>query len=86
MSTNSHSDVKESKPSSQFNARLPQLTHMQINDLAVAHGLTKTQVIILAVDRLSRDLEAESQEARKDIRTLKTVSRISPQYDLGQED
>lgn len=71
--------------SSQFNARLPQLTHEQINELAREHGLTKTQVIILAVDRLQRELKAESAEARKDARMLKTVARIAPQFDLGQD-
>jgi hypothetical protein len=74
------------KPSSQFNARLPQLTHSQINNLSTVHGLTKTQVIIVAVDRLARDLNAESAEANKDVRRLKTVARIAPQFDLGQED
>jgi hypothetical protein len=76
----------QNKPSSQFNARLPQLTHTQINNLSTVHGLTKTQVIIVAVDRLARDLNAESVEANKDVRRLKTVARIAPQFDLGQED
>ena len=76
----------ESKSSSQFNARLPQLTHTQINNLASQQGLTKTQVIILAVDRLARDLIMSYLEANKDIRRLKTVARIMPQFDLGQEE
>ncbi len=76
---------KAKSPSSQFNARLPQLTHDQINALAHDHGLTKTQVIIIAVDRLTRDLKAESAEANKDVRRLKTVARILPHLDLGQE-
>ena len=71
--------------SSQFNARLPQLTHTQISELSSAYGLTKTQTIILAVDRLSRDLKADSTEAEKDARRLKTVARIVPEFDLGQE-
>jgi hypothetical protein len=74
------------KPSSQFNARLPHLTHTQINDLSEAYGLTKTKAIILAVDRLARELKAESPEAEKDARRLKTVARIVPDFDLGQED
>lgn len=86
MSVNSPSESMRSKSSSQFNARLPQLTHSQINNLAVVHGLTKTQVIILAVDRLTRELGAESFEANKDARRLRTVARIIPQFDLGQED
>lgn len=70
---------------SQFNARLPQLTHTQINELSERYGFTKTQVIILAVDRLSRDLEAEIPETIKDARRLKTVARIVPEFDLGHE-
>ena len=73
------------KTSSQFNARLPQLTHTQINQLSEIHGLTKTQVVIIAVDRLARALQQESAAASKDIRMLKTVARIVPEYDLGQE-
>lgn len=72
--------------SSQFNARLPLLTHDQINALSEDYGLTKTQVIIVAVDRLARDLEYESTEAHKDVRRLKTVARIAPQFELGQEE
>lgn len=82
--TDPRSDSR-AKNSSQFNARLPQLTHEQINSLALDHGLTKTQVIIIAVDRLTRALKAESEEASKDIRRLKTVARIAPQFDLGQD-
>lgn len=36
----------------QFNARLPQHTLVQIDALAERLGMTKTQVLILAVDRL----------------------------------
>jgi hypothetical protein len=86
MPNSASSDSGQNKSSSQFNARLPQLTHTQINNLVVVHGLTKTQVIIVAVDRLARDLDAESLEANKDVRMLKTVARIVPQFDLGQED
>ena len=71
--------------SSQFNTRLPLLTHEQISQITKDYGLTKTQVIIMAVDRLARDLSAESAEAQKDIRMRKTVAGISPQLDLGQE-
>ena len=39
--------------------------------MAEFHGLTKTQVIIIAVNRLARDLDAGSGEADKDIRRLK---------------
>jgi hypothetical protein len=71
--------------SSQFNARLPQITHDQINGLVHDYGLTKTQVVIVAVDRLARELKAESAEADKDVRRLKTVARIAPYIDLGQD-
>jgi hypothetical protein len=56
------SSTDQQKPSSQFNARLPHLTHKQITDLSEAYGLTKTQAIILAVDRLTRELKVESPE------------------------
>lgn len=71
--------------SNQFNARLPQLTHDQISELGQDYGLTKTQVIILAVDRLSRELKAESEDAEKDVKRLKVVARIAPHLDLGQD-
>ena len=73
--------------SKQFNTRLPELTHQQIDTLSQAHGLTKTQVVILAVDRFVRDLESalKSEEAEKDVRRLKTVARIAPHLDLGQD-
>ena len=86
MANKTSSESAQNKSSSQFNARLPQLTHNQINNLARVHGLTKTQVIIVAVDRLARELDTESVEADKDVRMLKTVARIAPQFDLGQED
>jgi hypothetical protein len=71
--------------SKQFNTRLPKLTHEQIDALSQAHGLTKTQVIILAVDRFVRALEGGVEEAEKDIRRLKTVARIAPHLDVGQD-
>ena len=86
MPNNASSDSVQSKSSNQFNARLPQITHNQINNLVAAHGLTKTQVIIVAVDRLARDLDKESFEADKDVRRLKTVARIAPQIDLGRDE
>jgi hypothetical protein len=41
---------------------------------------------ILAVDRFVRALESRSEEADRDIRRLKTVARIAPHLDLGQDD
>ena len=76
---------KSETNSGQFNARLPSLTHDQILQITKIYGLTKTQVIIMAVDRLTRDLKSESSKAEKDLRMLKTVARIAPQFDLGQE-
>lgn len=70
----------------QFNVRLPEMTHNQITQITEAHGLTKTQVIILAVDRLSRALMDQDEFADKDVRRLKTVARIAPDFDLGQEE
>ena len=72
--------------SQQFNIRLPELTHQQITKLSETHGLTKTQVIILAVDRLTNALVDQNTEAQKDLRRLKTVARIVPSIDLGQDD
>ena len=85
MSTQSSSSPTTEKSSSQFNARLPKMCHRQIEKISKTQGLTKTQVIILAVDRLARDLLAESIETEKDVRRLKTVARIVPEFDLGQE-
>ena len=72
--------------SQQVNVRLPKLTRDQIDELSETYGLTKTQVVILAVDRLTRALASESEEAQKDLRRLKTVARIVPGLDLGQND
>ena len=72
--------------SQQFNVRLPELTHHQITQLSETNGLTKTQVIILAVDRLTNALVDQNAEAQKDLRRLKTVARIVPSMDLGQDD
>jgi len=72
--------------SQQFNVRLPELTRQQITQLSETHGLTKTQVIILAVDRLTNALVDQNAEAQKDLRRLKTVARIVPSMDLGQDD
>lgn len=72
--------------SNQFNVRLPRLSHTQIKTLSEMHGLTKTQVIIVAVDRLARDLKAELPEANRDVRMLKTVARVVPEFDLGQKE
>jgi hypothetical protein len=86
MPDNTPSKPIQEVSSKQFNARLPQLTHSQIKSLSNLYGLTKTQVIIVAVDRLARDLKAESPGVEKDVRRLKTVARIAPEIDLGQDE
>lgn len=72
-------------PSRQFNARLPWLTHTQIEALSETYGLTKTQVVIVAVDRLARDLSAEAKNPQ-DIKWSKKVARIGPEFDPGQKE
>lgn len=42
--------------SKQLNARLPEFTHEQLERLAVECDMTKTQVLIIAIDRLAREL------------------------------
>jgi hypothetical protein len=39
-------------PKSQFNARLPELTHNQIDEIAEGHDMNKTEVVALAVHTL----------------------------------
>ena len=72
--------------SQQFNVRLPEITHNQIAQISETHGLTKTQVIILAVDRLTGALTDQDQQAQHELRRLKTVARIAPDIDLGQDE
>ncbi len=83
--TESETPQNAGSTSSQFNARLPRLAHDQINALVKEYGLTKTQVVILAVDRFARELSAQAKDAHKDVRMLKTVARIAPHLDLGQD-
>lgn len=75
----------EIKMGRQFNIRLPELSHNQITYICEEHGLTKTQVIILAVDRLATALEESNPAAQKDAKRLKTVARIAPHLDLGED-
>jgi hypothetical protein len=72
--------------SQQVNVRLPNITRGQIDALCEEYGLTKTQVIILAVDRFASTLASQDVEAIKDVRRLKTVARIIPTMDLGQDE
>ena len=43
----------------QFNVRLPGMTLEQIDLIAETYGLTKTQVIIVAVDRMTAQVNPE---------------------------
>jgi len=47
----------------QFNVRLPGMTIEQIDLIAETHGLTKTQIVILAIDRLAHQVNPESINA-----------------------
>jgi hypothetical protein len=71
--------------SRQLNIRLPELSHNQIAQICEVHGLTKTQAIILAVDRLATALGDPNETAERDLKRLKTVARIAPHIDLGQD-
>lgn len=46
-----------------FNARIPELTNRQIAALIAKLGLTKTQIVIIAVDRMARDELADDPPA-----------------------
>ncbi len=48
----------------QFNTRIPQITQEQLDQIIDKYGLTKTQVIIMAIDRLSRDLYPKGDNTR----------------------
>ncbi len=72
--------------SQQFNVRLPEYTLDQINAISDTRGLTKTQVVILAIDRLNLALAAQDEEAQHDVQRLKTTARIAPHVDLGSDD
>lgn len=53
-----------SKRSTQMNARVSGLTLDQIDLICSTYGLTKTQVFILAIDRLCRDLNPDHGDIR----------------------
>lgn len=48
----------------QFNTRIPEMTQEQIDQITDEYGLTKTQCLILAIDRLSRDLYPKGDNRR----------------------
>jgi hypothetical protein len=51
-------------PTKQLNTRIPEITQEQIDEIANEYGLTKTQILILAIDRLSRDLYPRADNIR----------------------
>jgi hypothetical protein len=53
--------LSKSMASKQKNYRLPALTLEQIAKLRNRTGMTETQVIISAIDRMSRELLSESE-------------------------
>jgi len=44
-----------------LNVKLPSITHGQINALCEKLGTTKTQLVIMAIDRLGRDISGIPQ-------------------------
>lgn len=57
--------------SKQFNVRIPELTERQLDDLTGGFGLTKTQVVLIAITMLhshtfpDKDWKQSIQELRK---------------------
>jgi hypothetical protein len=51
-------------PTKQFNTRIPQITQEQIDQIIDEYGLTKTQVLIITIDRLARDLYPKGDNIR----------------------
>jgi hypothetical protein len=51
-------------PTKQLNTRIPEITQEQIDQIADKYGLTKTQILILAIDRLARDLYPNGDNVR----------------------
>ena len=54
----------------QVNVRLPSISIGQIESIAETHGLTKTQVLILAIDRLYVGLEGSGPHQKSALRRL----------------
>lgn len=51
----------------QSNFRLPTYTNEQIERLVIETGMTRTQIIILAIDRLNQQLYGYNPEAPQDL-------------------
>lgn len=50
-------------PTKQFNTRLPESTLEQIEQIAKRTGMTKTQVLILAIDRMAKEQEKSTTKS-----------------------
>jgi predicted DNA-binding protein len=50
--------------SRQYNVRLPRLTQTQLEELAAATGLTTTQTVIVAIDRMHHQLMVQGEQER----------------------
>lgn len=50
--------------SKQYNVRLPRLTQQQLEELAAATGLTTTQTVIVAIDRMHHQLMVQGEPER----------------------
>lgn len=48
-----------STPREQFNCRIPVPTKQQIADLASAHGLSQSEIVMIAIDRLAQSLRSD---------------------------
>lgn len=62
----------------QFNVRLPVFTLETIDLICETYGLTKTQVVILAVDRLARDINPE-RIATRSASPLLDIAKVKEQ-------
>ena len=66
----------------QFNVRLPDLTQGQLNEMVAMTGMTTTQVIILAIDALYRQLTTETNDT---YRNQQKSSVSSPSSTVAQD-
>ena len=48
----------------QVNVKLPRLTQAQLSELATATGMTTTQTVIVAIDRMHHQLVAQGETDR----------------------
>lgn len=49
----------------QFNVRLPEITLQQMEEISLTTGLSMTQIVVIAIDRLARTmLPSKGQSAK----------------------